>query len=107
LDAAKSADQTYEIKIETGSKLIKIEDNGIGMGRDELIGLLGTIAKSGSKEFKEGSTDANSIIGQFGVGFYSAFMVSENVSVTTKKHDADSIGYKWTWDGSSHYEVSL
>lgn len=76
------------------------------MNKEELVNLLGTIARSGSRDFRtKDSEAANSIIGQFGVGFYSAFMVADKVTVTTKKHDSDAVGYKWTWDGSSSYEV--
>lgn len=74
------------------------------MTKEELTQNLGTIARSGSKSFieeikKQGAEQASSIIGQFGVGFYSAFMVAEKIEVYTRSSHADSIGYKWTSDG--------
>lgn len=74
------------------------------MTKEELTQNLGTIARSGSKSFieeikKQGAEQANSIIGQFGVGFYSAFMVAEKIDVYTRSSRADSVGYKWTSDG--------
>ncbi|CAD5220835.1 unnamed protein product [Bursaphelenchus xylophilus] len=96
----------YEIRIKTEGGKIIIEDTGCGMDRNELVNLLGTIAKSGSKEFRTNDAkSAESIIGQFGVGFYSAFMVADKVSVITKKHDDNSIGYRWSWSGDSSYEI--
>ncbi|KAK0416581.1 hypothetical protein QR680_012573 [Steinernema hermaphroditum] len=99
----------YEIRISTNAETseMSFEDTGIGMNREELISCLGTIARSGSKDFKENSEakSAESIIGQFGVGFYSAFMVAESVKVTTRKEGA-ATGYTWIWDGASAYEIS-
>lgn len=74
------------------------------MTKDELTQNLGTIARSGSKSFieeikKKGADEANSIIGQFGVGFYSAFMVADRIEVYTRSSKIDSQGYKWTSDG--------
>lgn len=84
-------DEEYQILLEPDKKRRKLSvtDNGIGMTYEELIESLGTIAKSGSSEFLEGlkdksDTEALEIIGQFGVGFYSAFMVAEEVEVRTK-----------------------
>lgn len=73
------------------------------MTKEELVQNLGTIARSGSKSFieevkKKGANDANSIIGQFGVGFYSAFMVADKIEVFTKSSKIGS-GYKWSSDG--------
>jgi molecular chaperone HtpG len=90
--------------------LLVIEDNGLGMTEDELHKNLGTIAKSGTKEFMEKLQQAkenaeNNLIGQFGVGFYSAFMVADKVEVETKSNDSDK-AFKWTSDGKSAYEVS-
>uniref|UniRef100_A0A0N5A909 HATPase_c domain-containing protein n=1 Tax=Syphacia muris TaxID=451379 RepID=A0A0N5A909_9BILA len=108
-----NADIAYEIKITTDEKArtIMFEDNGIGMDRNDLMKCLGTIAKSGSKEFVEkhkgesnGKNSAESIIGQFGVGFYSAFMVSDEVTVSTRKQGAD-LGYIWKWNGSDSYSI--
>ena len=88
---------------------MKISDNGIGMTQEELHKHLGTIAKSGTKEFLEKMQKAkeggeHNLIGQFGVGFYSAFMVAEKVEVVTKSA-LDPQAHKWTSDGKSGYEV--
>lgn len=74
------------------------------MTKEELTENLGTIARSGSKSFieeikKKGADEASSIIGQFGVGFYSAFMVAEKIEVFTRSSKAGSPGYKWSSDG--------
>ncbi len=87
-----------EINIDFDSKArtITISDNGIGMTREELINNLGTIAKSGTLEFKDGMSeqDKENMIGQFGVGFYSAFMVSDKITVTSKSIDSKD-AYVW------------
>ena len=104
----------YEINIELDkfNRTIKITDNGIGMTYDELNTNLGTIAKSGSLEFikkleeqKDQNTSEVDIIGQFGVGFYSAFMVSKLVEVRTKSPLSDK-AYLFKSSGSDTYEVS-
>lgn len=74
------------------------------MTKEELTENLGTIARSGSKSFieevkKKGAEQASSIIGQFGVGFYSAFMVADKIDVYTRSSKAGSQGYKWSSDG--------
>ena len=104
-------DTEFQIKLEldTDAKTLKIIDNGIGMTQDELHKHLGTIAKSGTKEFLEKMQKAkeggeHNLIGQFGVGFYSAFMVAEKVEVLTKSA-LDPQAHKWTSDGKSGYEV--
>lgn len=78
------------------------------MSRQEACDNLGTIAKSGSKEFVEqvnqGTDSADSIIGQFGVGFYSTFIVSDHVEVITKK-DSENQAVRWVSDGTGEYEV--
>ncbi|VDM54125.1 unnamed protein product [Angiostrongylus costaricensis] len=99
-----------EIRITTDevNRLITFEDTGIGMDRKDLLECLGTIAKSGSKEFmEENKNNAEAVIGQFGVGFYSAFMVADSVVVTTRKIGTDNDqGLKWTWNGGNSYEMS-
>ena len=89
-------------------KVLVIRDNGIGMTRDELVSNLGTIAHSGSLDFlsklpKDGSGDL-SLIGQFGVGFYSSFMLADNVEVVTRSHSEDS-GWRWQSDGSGSFSI--
>ncbi|MES2684360.1 MAG: molecular chaperone HtpG [Pseudomonadota bacterium] len=89
---------------------LTIKDNGIGMSRDEVVENLGTIARSGTKKFLEalainssGEAKDSQLIGQFGVGFYSAFIVAEKVTVLTKR--ADSEGVRWDSDGEGSYEI--
>jgi len=98
---------TYKITItpDKDKRILTITDNGIGFTEEELITNLGTIAQSGSKSFIEklDQNDTN-IIGQFGVGFYSAFMVSDKVEVRTKSPYSDK-GYLWTSDGVSEFTV--
>ena len=97
-----------EIKIEYNkdNRTLVIEDNGIGMTEEELDKNLGTIAQSGSLNFKENMTkkDKVDIIGQFGVGFYSAFMVSDCIEVETKSVDSDK-AYKWISTGAEGYSI--
>ncbi len=97
-----------EIKVDKEKKILTISDSGIGMSRDDLVKNLGTIAKSGTKSFvKKLSGDAkkdSSLIGQFGVGFYSAFMVSKKVVVESKKAMAKS-SHIWTSEGRGEYEI--
>ena len=95
------------IFLDKENRTITVSDNGCGMTKEELDSNLGTIAKSGSSAFKQENkeTDENvSIIGQFGVGFYSAFMVSDKVTVRTRSVDSDS-GYEWQSEGASGYTV--
>ena len=106
-----------EIKIDTSSFNIRIDvdkdkrtltisDNGIGMSKEELENNLGTIAKSGSLDFKENNKKKKDIdiIGQFGVGFYSAFMVSSKVKVVSKKYGSDE-AYSWISEGVKGYSI--
>ena len=86
---------------------LTIRDNGIGMDQEELENNLGVIAKSGTLQFRqetEGSEQAADVIGQFGVGFYSAFMVSDHITVVTKKYGSDT-AYRWESDGVDGYTV--
>ena len=88
------------------ARILTVSDNGIGMTREEMEENLGTICKSGSLGFKqamEASEDID-IIGQFGVGFYSAFMVSESVTVISKKYGQDK-AWKWVSDGADGYTI--
>ncbi|HVU34044.1 MAG TPA: molecular chaperone HtpG [Opitutaceae bacterium] len=102
---------TLEINVTTDdkAKTITIQDFGIGMTRDELVENLGTIAHSGSKAFlkalgESGAKNAN-LIGQFGVGFYSAFMVAKSVKVYTHSWRKAEPGQVWTSDGGGSYEI--
>lgn len=96
----------FEIRIDVDkeNRTIKISDNGIGMNEEDLEKNLGTIAKSGSLDFKtENKDDEISIIGQFGVGFYSAFMVAEKIVVNTLKNGFEPL--LWTSEGLDGYEI--
>ena len=99
-------DFSIEIKADKENRTLTISDNGIGMTEEELDSNLGVIAKSGSQDFKKNNEAKEdiSIIGQFGVGFYSAFMVSEKVEVITKAYGSDK-AFKWTSGGSVGYEI--
>lgn len=101
--------EDMDIRIDTDKekRTITIEDHGIGMNYDELDEHLGTIANSGSNEFKQAIEDGKSdvdIIGQFGVGFYSAFMVADKVEVFSKKYGEDQANV-WVSDTSDGYEI--
>jgi molecular chaperone HtpG len=105
-----------ELKIRIGydkaARTLTISDNGIGMSRDEAINNLGTIAKSGTREFfsrlsGDQQKDAN-LIGQFGVGFYSAFIVAEKVTVTTRRAgEKTDQGVRWESDGSGEFSIEM
>ena len=88
------------------NRILTVSDNGIGMSRAELEENLGTIAKSGSLAFKKDMEEAEDIdiIGQFGVGFYSAFMVASSITVITKKYGEDT-AWKWVSDGAEGYTI--
>lgn len=98
-----------DIHFDEKKGVLKIVDSGIGMSEQELIDNLGTIAKSGTKSFLNalsGDKKKDSVlIGQFGVGFYSAFMVAQKVVVTTKKA-AQEQAFSWVSDGSGEYEIT-
>lgn len=95
------------ISVDEDERILKVSDTGIGMTKDELDANLGTIAKSGSFDFKTGNEakDGVDIIGQFGVGFYSAFMVAEKVTVITKAVGSEE-AYKWESYGADGYTIS-
>ena len=98
----------YFIKIETDkeNRTLKVIDTGIGMTKDELEDSLGIIAKSGSHKFKKENElkDGHDIIGQFGVGFYSAFMVADNITVVSKALGSDE-AHKWESEGVEGYTI--
>ena len=100
-------DLCIKIEIDKENRLLKIIDTGIGMNEEELENNLGMIAKSGSLQFKEENEkkkDVN-IIGQFGVGFYSSFMVSDDVTVISKKYNEED-AYKWESTGAEGYTIT-
>jgi molecular chaperone HtpG len=106
------ADLPLEISLTTDEekRTLTISDHGLGMSRDELIENLGTIAHSGSKAFaaalkNAGKGDEAKVIGQFGVGFYSAFMVADEVSVSTHSWRPDDEHLTWTSDGATGYTI--
>ncbi len=96
------------ISLNKKARTITVSDNGIGMDKDELVNNLGTIAKSGTEAFVKGLSsdqkDNPSFIGQFGVGFYSTFMVARKVEVITKRAGAKS-GWRWVSNGMSGFEI--
>lgn len=91
------------------AKTVTFTDTGIGMTHDELVQNLGTIARSGSKEFIQqlaGQKDKPlDLIGQFGVGFYSAFMVADKVIVSTRSHQSDQPGWRWSSSGAGNFTI--
>ena len=99
-----------EVAFDAGNKTISVSDNGIGMSREELVENLGTIAKSGTAEFLQQMTgdeqkDAR-LIGQFGVGFYSAFIVADKVEVATRRAGWEaSEGVRWESDGQGEFTI--
>ncbi|MEJ1159768.1 molecular chaperone HtpG [Prosthecomicrobium sp. N25] len=96
------------IEADPGGRRLTVSDNGIGMSREELIDNLGTIARSGTRAFLEAAgaaKDGSRLIGQFGVGFYSAFMVAETVEVASRKAGAEE-AWSWTSDGQGSFSVA-
>lgn len=98
-----------QVKLDKEAKTITISDNGIGMTAEEIKKYINQIAFSGAEDFlakfKE-AKDANEIIGQFGLGFYSAFMVAEKVVIQTLSYQADAVPARWENDGSTTFEIS-
>ena len=106
----KEAPLEINITVNDKDNTITIVDTGIGMTRDELIANLGTIAHSGSKTFlnslgESAQKDVN-IIGQFGVGFYAAFMVAKTVRVQSRSYQLGDNGHEWTSDGTGSYTIA-
>ena len=101
-------DFKIELKMDKENRLITVSDNGIGMDKEDLENNLGVIASSGSYKFKqEVGDDAKDtdVIGQFGVGFYSAFMVADHITVVTKKYGSDT-AYMWQSAGADGYTIT-
>ncbi len=102
-------DLEIDLAFDKDARTITITDNGIGMNKDELENNLGVIAQSGSLKFKQDNADADKdevdVIGQFGVGFYSAFMVAKKVTVLSKKYGEDQ-AYLWSSEGVDGYTIT-
>lgn len=107
--SADGANAQILVSLDEEALRLVVEDNGIGMSHDEMVDALGTIARSGTRAFMERLDAAKGVekaelIGQFGVGFYSSFMVAEKVDVISRRAGSDS-AWKWSSDGKGSYEV--
>ncbi|MEV8504003.1 molecular chaperone HtpG [Actinoplanes sp. NPDC051475] len=106
-EALRAEDLHIEIEADKDARTLTVRDNGIGMSRDEVVELIGTIARSGTAEMlrrlKENQESAE-LIGQFGVGFYSTFMVADNVTLVTRKAGEDT-GTRWESAGEGTYTI--
>ncbi|HAP04293.1 MAG TPA: molecular chaperone HtpG, partial [Methylophilaceae bacterium] len=105
----KDSELKIRLSFDKKKRTLTISDNGIGMSRDEVISNIGTIARSGTKEFLNNLTgdqakDAN-LIGQFGVGFYSSFIIADKVTVITRRAGT-SKGIQWESQGEGEYTIS-
>ncbi len=105
-----TSDLHIEIEVDTGARTLTIRDNGIGMTRDEVVGLIGTLAKSGTAELRQQLREAKNeaaseeLIGQFGIGFYSSFMVADKVELLTHKA-GESDATRWESSGEGTYTI--
>jgi molecular chaperone HtpG len=106
---ADTSDLHIDLVADKEARTLTVRDNGIGMTRDEVVELIGTIAKSGTAELlrklKETDADSKELIGQFGVGFYSTFMVADKVTLLTRKAGTDH-GTRWESDGQGTYTLA-
>ena len=107
---SKDADLKIQVEFDKDERTVTIRDNGIGMSRDEVIQNIGTIAKSGTKEFLEQLTGDQSkdshLIGQFGVGFYSAFIVADKVTLITRRAGLEKDqAVRWESEGTGSYTL--
>ena len=106
--AKESGELKIKIFPDAKNNTLTVSDNGIGMNRDDLINHLGTIAKSGTADFVKNASENGSaveLIGQFGVGFYAAFMVADKVEIVTRRADEDQ-AWKWESNGIDGFEIS-
>ena len=107
---APELEPSIKVDIDKDASIITVTDTGIGMSKEDLVDNLGTIARSGSERFlaelAESKDSASNIIGRFGVGFYSVFMISENVTVTTRSYKAGSEAFTWKSDGLGAFEIT-
>jgi molecular chaperone HtpG len=103
-----------QISLDPDAKTLTVSDNGVGMSREDLTDALGTIARSGTKAFldklaadgpEKADAEASSLIGQFGIGFYSTFMVADEVTVETRRAGSDT-AWRWTSDGKGSYTIA-
>ncbi|CAM3335254.1 molecular chaperone HtpG [Kibdelosporangium persicum] len=105
---AETSDLHIELEADKQQRTLTVRDNGIGMSRDEVVDLIGTIAKSGTAELlrklKESKDSSADLIGQFGVGFYSSFMVADKVTLVTRKA-GQSQGTRWESEGEGTYTI--
>lgn len=108
-----AAEWEIRLAVDKDAKTIKITDNGIGMTEEEVVNNIGTIAKSGTKAFVQAleekgasSADIPELIGQFGVGFYSSFMVAEKVELVTKKAGSNEPAVRWSSNGKESYSIT-
>jgi molecular chaperone HtpG len=106
-----ATDGRIDVAVDRGTRIVTVSDNGVGMSRGELVSFLGTIARSGTKEFiravqsaQKTASDGADLIGQFGVGFYSSFIVADSVTVTTKKAGEDD-AWVWSSTGDGSYAI--
>jgi molecular chaperone HtpG len=105
---ADASDLHIELEVDTEARTLTVRDNGIGMTREEVVELIGTIAKSGTAELLRKVTEAKDrpeLIGQFGVGFYSTFMVADKVVLTTHKAGTEGHGTRWESAGEGTYTI--
>ena len=106
-----TSDLHIEIEVDKGGRTLTVRDNGIGMTRDEVVGLIGTLAKSGTAELRQQLREAKNaaaseeLIGQFGIGFYSTFMVADTVELRTRKA-GESAAIRWESSGEGTYSSS-
>ncbi|MBO4896996.1 MAG: molecular chaperone HtpG [Clostridia bacterium] len=108
--ADENEEYSIEVILDKEDKTIKVIDNGLGMTESEVIDYIASVAFSGAEEFvkkyQEDENEDNKIIGHFGLGFYSAFMVSERVDINTLSFEDGAKSVFWTCDGSTEYEIS-
>ncbi len=110
--AAKTGAPLVTIALDKAARTLSVADNGVGMSRDDLVASLGTIASSGTRAFLDdleakggGDEKGRAFIGQFGIGFYSAFMVAEKIEVATRRADSND-AFLWTSEGKGSFQIA-
>lgn len=105
----KDVELEIKITVDSQKKTFSIEDRGIGMTKEDLTENIGTVARSGTLEFlqkmKDAKKDAGDLIGKFGIGFYSVFMATDEVTIETRHADENSQGYRWVSSGEGSYTI--